>query len=118
MTRPGPAFSNGTEYEMWKENWCYRCTRDAAFQRGETDDGCPLLLTAICGDIPGEWMEQPRDRYPFDAYHCIDFRGPDDPDQEPRPQPDPPDMDGLFDCPPRCSRMLVQPASILVGADT
>lgn len=118
MTRPGPAFSNGTEYEMWQANWCDRCTHDAAYQSGKSSEGCPLLLTALLGDIPGEWMEQPPERYPSDAYHCINFRRPDDPDPEPRPQPDPPDMDGLFEQPERRTRMLVQPVPVGVGGET
>lgn len=120
MTTPGPAFSNGFEYDMWRANWCERCTHDAAFQRGESDEGCPLLLTALLGDIPAEWMEQPvGEEGPSltDRYHCINFRGPDDPDYEPKPQPEPPDMDGLFERPGRAVRMLVQPqpADVAVG---
>jgi hypothetical protein len=103
------AFSNGTEFAMWEANWCGRCQVDAAFRRGDNDPGCPVLATALLGDgVPPEWLEQPADRYPSDAYHCINFRGPDYRDPEPKPQPEPPDMDGLFDRPPRQTRLLAQ----------
>lgn len=56
-TRPGFAFSNDTEYECWQSNWCFRCTRDQAFMRGELDDGCPLLtLAMMSGVTPEAWV--------------------------------------------------------------
>ena len=98
-----PAFSNSTEWEMWAANWCERpCKVDA-------NQDCPLIMIALLGRTPAEWLPQPADRYPSDAYHCVNFRGKDDPGDEPQPQPEPPDMDGLFDRPERVTRMLVQP---------
>jgi hypothetical protein len=41
-SRPGPAFSNSTEYEMWEVNWCGRCLRDAPFRRMNKGYGCPI----------------------------------------------------------------------------
>lgn len=31
-----PAFSNGTDWELWRERWCDDCLWDAL-------DGCPLV---------------------------------------------------------------------------
>jgi len=108
--RPGSAFANGTEWECWSANWCDKCTRDAPFRNGIAAVGCPLILVALQERIPAEWMEQPRDdrgRYSLtDQYHCIEFRAPGSGGGEPRPQPDPPDMDGLFPRPERQVRML------------
>lgn len=110
-------FSNGTEWEAWAENWCYApCHNpvEVAWQRYEEGKrktnpggGCPLILCAMMGRIPNEWLEQPSG----DRYHCIEFRGPDDGDSgDPQPQPrrEPPNMDGLFPRPERRIRMLKQ----------
>lgn len=117
--RDEPAFSNGTEYEAWFENWCARCQHPAekawrAYEAGKRktqlkgfEGGCPLTMCAIATEkTPIEWMPQPG--FPFgDQYHCIEFRGPDnDGGREPRPKPPPPGMDGLFPQPERRRRML------------
>jgi hypothetical protein len=109
-----PAFSNSDDYELWAANWCRRCLIDAPFREGRSDTGCDILLTALVGIKPAEWLELPAERRPYDAYHCVNFRGPDDPDTEPKPQPEPPDMDGLFERPERRVRMFVQPQEIPV----
>lgn len=96
MPRPGPAFSNGTEGEMWDVNWCDRCLVDAPFRRNLSKTGCGLLLTALFGEIPDEWIEQPEDHYPSDAYHCINFKPFGWRDPEPKPQPTPPGQGELF----------------------
>jgi hypothetical protein len=111
-------FSNGTEGYDWQSRWCDRCLHpvEVAWQKYSTgkrktqlkgyEGGCPLLMAALCGHKPAEWLEQ--DHGP-DRYHCIEFRGPDDGGGEPRPKPDPPNMDGLFERPERQVRMLSQP---------
>lgn len=61
----GPAFSNGTEFEMWQANWCDHCTKEPT---------CPILLEVLLGDnIPPQLT--PGDSYPSDAYHCTEFDG-------------------------------------------
>lgn len=91
-----PAFSNGTEGEIWMTNWCYRCQHEA---------DCPLLLVALMDRTPAEWFEQPEGS--ADEYHCAEFRDQNgDGSGEPEPQPEPPDMDGLFERPERGVRML------------
>lgn len=111
-SRPEPAFSNGTEGEEWMGNWCHRCLRDAPFRNTGRGHGCPLVLVALLDRTPAEWLDGPRDehgRYSMaDQYHCIEFRAPGG-GGEPRPRPESPDMDGLFERPERRARMLVQP---------
>lgn len=110
-SRPGSAFSNGTEWECWSANWCDRCLRDAPFRNGISSQGCPLLLVAMTGErIPGEWMEQEwvAGHPPLDRYSCIEFKAPGGGrGGEPKPKPEPPDMDGLFPRPDRHTRMYV-----------
>lgn len=102
-------------------NWCHRCHNpvEKAWQDYEAgkrktqlkgyEGGCPLLMASYVGKTPAEWMEQP-DR--IHDYHCIEFRGPDEGGGEPRPKPDPPNMDGLFDRPDRRVRMLQQESQL------
>lgn len=121
------SFSNGTEGYGWMENWCYApCMNPAevAWQRYEDGKrktppkdfpgGCPLIMAAMIGKTPIEWPDQwdGESPYPIDRYHCVEFRGPDDGDgRDPRPRPrrDPPNMDPLFEAPPRSVRLLTQP---------
>lgn len=112
-------FSNGTEGYDWMSRWCDRCHHPVEVAWQNYNDGkrktqlkgyaggCPLLMAALCGHTPAEWLEQDND---LDRYHCIEFRGPDDGGGKPRPKPDPPNMDGLFDRPEPRVRMLQQPA--------
>lgn len=120
-------FSNGDEGYGWMENWCWRPCHEPdelAWQKYEAGErktppksgtGCPLLLLALTGKTPSEWIEQPwiDDLPPVDRYHCVEFRGPDDlrnPGGPRGPQPlrEPDDMDGLFERPERRVRMLKQ----------
>ena len=115
--RPGHAFSNGTEWEIWSASWCDRCLREAPFRNGMSQTGCPLILVSLQALIPAEWMDQP-DGSP-DRYRCIEFRGPGGRGGgEPAPLPEPPDMDGLFPRPERQVRMLTQPAPAVVDTET
>lgn len=117
--RDTPPFSNGTEIHGWMENWCWApCLNPAekAWQDYETGKrktaptkfpgGCPLILLAMNGKTPAEWLEQP-DGSP-DRFHCIEFRGPGEGGGEPRPRPEPTGMDGLFERPERRVRLLKQ----------
>jgi hypothetical protein len=129
-----PPFSNGTEGYGWMENWCFApCQQpeEVAWQRYEegkrktppkSGTGCPLILCALTGKTPIEWIDQWTDqRQPpplYDRYHCIEFRGPDDGGDDPfggptarppRAKREPKNMDGLFPRPERRVRMLKQP---------
>ena len=61
MTHPHRP-SNGTEGEMFMESFCYRCKRDAKFQRTQDgEDGCPIILATMTYDTtdaeyPKEWI--------------------------------------------------------------
>lgn len=115
--RDGSPFSNGTEWEIWAANWCWRpCMNpvEAAWQRYEEGQGpeptefpggCPLILAAMMGKTPTEWLEQP-DNSP-DRFHCIEFRDEEGDGQEPQPVPDPPGMIELFPRPDARARMMV-----------
>ena len=91
------AFSNGTEWEIWSYNWCHRCMVDAPFRNGIAKTGCPLILIAMLGRTPLQWL-RPDDMvaYPRD-YHCIEFRAPGDGGGEPKPKPTPPGQSVLFE---------------------
>ncbi|MEW1754106.1 hypothetical protein [Streptomyces angustmyceticus] len=120
--RNEPAFSNSDEGLGWMENWCGRCIHDKA-QRAETPTGpgCPLVMVALMGRRPIQWLDGPRDehgRYSIaDQYHCVEYRHEDDGPAEPQPIPDPP---GQLTLAPRTDyegvRMLTQPAPEAVTA--
>jgi hypothetical protein len=116
--RDEPPFSNGTEGYDWMENWCWapchtpveKAWQECEAGEREAEDwfqgGCPLILVAMMGRTPSEWLPQSD----FGDFHCIEFRGPDDlGGDEPQPVPDPPGMDALFERPEPQVRMLVQP---------
>jgi hypothetical protein len=127
-------FSNGTEGYGWMENWCWApCQNPAetAWQRYEEGKrktppkdfpgGCPLILCALNGRTPTEWIDTWDGEGPYplgDRFHCIEFRGPDGgggddpfdgpPASPPRAKREPKNMDGLFERPERRRRMLKQ----------
>jgi hypothetical protein len=99
-SRDGSPFSNGTEGDSWTANWCDRCLVDAPFRNGlKGATGCPILVVALCGRTPAEWLDGPRDeqgRYSMtDQYHCVEFRAPGG-GGEPKPKPTPRDQGELF----------------------
>ncbi|WP_031467130.1 hypothetical protein [Sciscionella sediminilitoris] len=110
--RDGAPFANGTEGHAWTAMWCERCLVDAPFRNMNKGSGCPLLLTALAGKTPAEWLDGPRDelgRVPLaQLYICTEFRPPGG-GTEPRPRPEPRGMDGLFERPGRGRRTLVPP---------
>lgn len=93
-----PPFANSDEGYGWMANWCDRCIHDGC-GLGEDQPQCPLILVALMGRTPAEWLDQkhlgpdgllvPYSR--ADQFHCIMFRDRDDPGgREPEPIPDPP----------------------------
>lgn len=98
--RPGSPFSNSTDGGAWTENWCDRCLHDKEFRDTGNGSGCPLLLAALTGKTPIEWMLN--DRLSLgDTYHCIEFRDEDEGPTEPRPPaPQIPGQGALFDAEP------------------
>lgn len=90
---PGSPFSNSTDWEIWSYNWCERCRNDspALVDKGE---GCPLILVALMGKRPSEWL----DGECPSKYTCVEFRDQNDgPGPEPQPIPDPPGQETLLD---------------------
>jgi hypothetical protein len=73
-----PAFSNGSEWEIWSANWCQKCVHEKALREGRDSLGCPLVAVAMChGRTPIEWLTPDSTEGP-DDYHCIEFRNEDD----------------------------------------
>lgn len=105
------AFSNGTDSELWMYAHCEQCAHDKAYRENESNEGCPILLTAMLGRTPREWLPgDPASPYFEDRYTCAFYRheDEDDPDAEPEPLPDPPGMEALF------PRELVEPGRVFI----
>lgn len=92
------AFSNNTDWEIWSYNWCENdCVHDDAYQRDQTNEGCPIVLAALLGRTPREWLPgDPNDSTCGSQYTCIFYRHKDEDDPDPKPLPDPPDIEALF----------------------
>lgn len=83
-------FSNGTEYEIWADEWCYRCVKDK-------DDSCPILSVAFLGNWPKEWTRR-RVEWEINGKsgsymkvdRCTEFEERRDDGDGPEPEPDPP----------------------------
>lgn len=100
--RPGQAFSNGTSWEIWQGNWCFRgngCIND---EMGAGPEGryCPLITVALTAEpraTPAEWVEGEG----IQDYTCTEFEEDDggNGDEEPGdPQPEPAaECDGQLD---------------------
>lgn len=98
--RPGRAFSNGTEYDIWAGKYCYECVNDDP----ETEKYCPILSVAMLEPVtPKEWVAG-KVVTQYGSYEavesCTEFeqrrRGGDGPDDEPTPVPQP-ECDGQLD---------------------
>jgi hypothetical protein len=95
--RPGKAFSNGTQWEIWSYNWCERCKNNDE----ETELWCPIITVALLHEgTPAEWTEPEPDSGVLADYVCTEFderrEGDDEPEPEPEPEP-PPGCDGQVD---------------------
>lgn len=70
------AFSNGTEFEIWATEWCYRCTKDD-LGRGELGTYCPILSDVMAlNEVPEQWSlgtDDLRDRYHCSEFECNDL---------------------------------------------
>jgi hypothetical protein len=94
--RPGRAFSNHSEFDVWASRYCYECVHDDA----EKELYCPILGVAlISGTTPREWVPATvtTEYGPYEAIDsCTEFvqrpewPGDDDPDDGPDPDPGPP----------------------------
>lgn len=74
--------SNGTEGEIFMEQWCAKCERDRAHREDWSFDGCPIIVDASAlpitdPDYPKEW-QYGREGAPI----CTAFASsPDDPNR-------------------------------------
>lgn len=102
----GSPFSNSDQGYAWMALWCARCLRDVPFRNGINATGCPILLVAMTGKTPAQWLPGKDDAR---GYQCSEFRPIGTPTDQPRPRREPRRMDGLFARPVRQARTLVEP---------
>lgn len=98
--RKGPAFSNSTLWERWAARWCDECLRDALYRNGINTTGCPLIVTALGGEVPDEWKE-----VGVQEYECSLYRRPGTPRPVPRPRPRVKGQLPLFPRPPKLAEV-------------
>ncbi len=101
QSRDESPFSNGTEGYGWMAANCGTCIHDKPARHGDEGNGCPLILLALVGRTPAQWLEGPRDENGWYAiatqYTCIEYRNENDgPGPEPRPIPTPPGQGELI----------------------
>lgn len=92
-------FSNSDDGRDWMDAHCGRCFHDKPARQGHDANGCPLVLVALMGRTPAEWMRgDPAEQTSFaDKYTCVMFRPEDEGgDPEPKPIPTPPGQGELF----------------------
>jgi hypothetical protein len=54
--RPGPAFSNGTQWETWQYSVCMGGGNDRRACVNDADDDCPLIMLGVLDEkTPAEW---------------------------------------------------------------
>lgn len=84
-------FSNGSQGYGWMARNCDRCIHDKPAREGNDGQGCPLVLVALMGRTPIQWLCETEEQQIHADFHCIEFRDEDDgPSPEPTPIPDPP----------------------------
>lgn len=84
-------FSNGSQGEGWMANNCDRCVHDKAARSNNPGEGCPLVLVALMGRTPAEWLAPTEEAWIYGNFTCIEFRDENHgPGPEPTPIPDPP----------------------------
>lgn len=90
-----PPFSNSDGYTWFDAN-CATCIHDRDARIGDQIGGCPLVLLAITGRTPAQWLAGDPDHVAA-KYTCIEYRHEDDgPSPEPRPIPTPPGQGELI----------------------
>ncbi|MHC3474641.1 hypothetical protein ACYF6T_38930 [Streptomyces sp. 7R007] len=82
-------FSNSSQWEVWSAKNCDRCIHDKPARQGDPAQGCPLILIALAGKRPAEWLTQTPEQDVYADYTCTEFRDENNPDAEPRPLPTP-----------------------------
>ncbi|MGW1796872.1 hypothetical protein ACWCQN_12885 [Streptomyces sp. NPDC001984] len=82
-------FSNGDQGYGWMAANCDRCVHDKSARDDNGGEGCPLVLIALVGRTPAQWLCETEQQAIFADYTCTEFRGEDDDDPTPRPMPTP-----------------------------
>lgn len=115
-SRDGSPFSNGTEGYAWMANNCDVCINDKPARENDPGNGCVLILIALEGRTPAEWVDQWDGKGPYplgDQYRCAYYRHEDDGgDPEPTPIPNPPGQLAL------CPREPYEQARMLAPVQT
>lgn len=62
----GPAFSNGTGWELWQYNVCMGAGRPGAACVHDENQDCPLIVCSLNERIPAEWVG------PHERYRCTE----------------------------------------------
>jgi hypothetical protein len=84
-------FSNSDQGCGWMARNCDRCLNDKPAREGRDGEGCPLVLVALMGRTPIQWLAETEGAWIYGDFHCIEFRDENDgPGPEPQPIPDPP----------------------------
>lgn len=94
-------FSNGTEFDIWADRYCYRCVKDSiSAPPGAEEKFCPILTAALHGaDWPEQWTRREHHWQIGDSsgsYEVVDTctefeeRRDDGGGDEPEPDPGPP----------------------------
>jgi hypothetical protein len=84
-------FSNGSQGYGWMAANCDRCIHDKPARQGDGSQGCPLVLVALMGKTPAQWLCETDEDWVHANFRCIEFRDESDgPGDEPQPIPDPP----------------------------
>lgn len=109
-------FSNSDQGCDWMARNCGHCIHDKS-ARQDTGGGCPLVLVALMGRTPAQWLCETEQQAIFADYRCIEFRDENNgPGPEPQPIPDPP---GQLTLVPRAEfegvRMLSAPPDSQAG---
>lgn len=95
-----PAFSNSDEGYGWMGANCGTCVHEKPSRAGREDPGCPLILVALMGRRPVQWIDGPVDERGrcslAGRYLCVEYRHEDDGPTDPQPVPDPPGQLALF----------------------
>ncbi|MET7477958.1 hypothetical protein ABZT17_26825 [Streptomyces sp. NPDC005648] len=82
-------FSNSSQWDVWSAKNCDRCVHDKPARQNDEANGCPLILIALEGKRPAEWLTQTEEQEIHADYTCTEFRDENDPDTQPRPLPVP-----------------------------
>lgn len=82
-------FSNSSQWDIWSAKNCDRCFWDKPARQGDEANGCPLILIALEGKRPAEWLLESEQAAIHADYTCTEYRHEDDGDPEPRPIPTP-----------------------------